>query len=231
MALTRTKFDYWHRCTVFLIATLVVLITCRASLADTFPVSNQLLKKTVQKHTTFAHERIATWGKLISHYKNADSLQKLRVVNSFFNKMKFVNDRDLWGKEDYWATPLQMLASNGGDCEDYSIAKYFTLRKMGIPAERMRLTYVKAIKLNQAHMVLAYYSTPNAVPLILDNLVNEIQIASNRKDLLRVYSFNGTDLWLAKEQGSDKHIGRSGKLSRWQEVIARINDEQISLPR
>jgi len=105
------------------------------------------------------------------------------------------------------------------------------LRKMGIPAESMRLTYVKALKLNQAHMVLTYYPEPDEEPLILDNLVNEIQVASNRKDLVRVYSFNGTDLWLAKEQGADKHIGRSGKLSRWQEVIARINDEQISLPR
>ena len=231
MPLTQIKFDYWRHCTVFLIATLVVLIACRTSLADTFPVSNQLLKKTVQKHTTFAHERIATWGKLISHYKNADSLQKLRVVNSFFNKMRFVNDRDLWGKEDYWATPLQMLASNGGDCEDYSIAKYFTLRKMGIPAERMRLTYVKAVELNQAHMVLAYYSTPNTVPLILDNLVNDIQTASNRNDLQPVYSFNSTDLWLVKQSGGDQLIGRAGRLSHWQEVIARINSEQLSVPR
>jgi predicted transglutaminase-like cysteine proteinase len=231
MPLTQTKFDYWHHCTVFLIATLVVLIACRTSLADTFPVSSQLLDKTIQKPATFAHERIATWGKLISHYKNADSLQKLHVVNSFFNKMKFVNDMDLWGKEDYWATPLQMLTSNGGDCEDYSIAKYFTLRKMGVPAERMRLTYVKAVELNQAHMVLAYYSTPNAVPLILDNLINDIQTASHRNDLQPVYSFNSTDLWLVKQRGGDQLIGRAGRLSRWQEVIARINSEQLSVPR
>ena len=124
-----------------------------------------------------------------------------------------------------------MLASNGGDCEDFSIAKYFTLREMGIPAERLRLTYVKALKLNQAHMVLTYFPTADADPLVLDNLVGEINSASDRDDLLPVYSFNGKGLWLAKARGADKLVGRSQRLSRWQSVIARIDEEQVPLSR
>jgi len=62
------------------------------------------------------------------------------------------------------------LASNGADCEDFSIAKYFALKELGVPIQRLRITYVKAVRLNQAHMVLAYYPEPDAVPLILDNL-------------------------------------------------------------
>jgi len=231
MSLLRTQAGQWYRFSIFLIAGLVTLVGSQLSLADKFPVSNHLLNKIEQEHGGYARERVVIWEKLISSNKNANSLEKLRVVNNFFNKMNFANDIDLWGEEDYWATPLQMLTSNGGDCEDYSIAKYFTLRKMGIPADRMRLTYVKALELNQAHMILTYYPGPDEEPLVLDNLVKDIQIASNRKDLVRVYSFNGTDLWLAKERGADKLIGRSGRLSSWQEVIARINDEQISLPR
>jgi len=231
MPLFRTPSGHRQRFSLFLIAGLINLVSSQQAFADKFPVSNRLLNKIEQEHDGYARERIIIWEQLILQNKHADNLKKLSVVNDFFNKMNFANDIDLWGEEDYWATPLQMLTSNGGDCEDYSIAKYFTLRKMGIPAERMRLTYVKALKLNQAHMVLTYYPAPDAEPLILDNLVTDIQIASNRKDLVRVYSFNGTDLWLAKERGGDKHIGRSGRLSRWQEVIARINDEQISLPR
>jgi predicted transglutaminase-like cysteine proteinase len=231
MSLFRTPSGHRQRFPLFLIAGLINLVSSQLVFADKFPVSNRLLNKIEQEHGGYARERIIIWEKLIIRNKNADNLKKLSVVNDFFNKMNFANDIDQWGEEDYWATPLQMLTSNGGDCEDYSIAKYFTLRKMGIPAERMRLTYVKALKLNQAHMVLTYYAAPDAEPLVLDNLVTDIQIASNRKDLVRVYSFNGTDLWLAKERGGDKHIGRSGRLSRWQEVIARINDEQISLPR
>ena len=230
MSLFRTSSGHRQCFPLFLIAGLINLVSCQLAFADKFPVSNRLLNNIEQEHDGYARERIIIWEKLILQNKHADNLEKLRVVNDFFNKMNFANDIDLWGEEDYWATPLQMLTSNGGDCEDYSIAKYFTLRKMGIPAERMRLTYVKALKLNQAHMVLTYYPAPDAEPLILDNLVTDIQTASNRKDLVRVYSFNGTDLWLAKERGGDKLIGRSGRLSRWQEVIARINDEQISLP-
>jgi len=231
MSLFRTLFELRQRFPLVLIAGLINLVSSQPAFADKFSLSNQLLNKIEREHGGYARERIIIWEKLIIRNKNADNLKKLTVVNDFFNKMNFANDIDLWGEEDYWATPLQMLTSNGGDCEDYSIAKYFTLRKMGIPADRMRLTYVKALKLNQAHMVVTYYPAPDAEPLILDNLVTDIQIASNRKDLVRVYSFNGTDLWLAKERGGDKHIGRSGRLSRWQEVIARITDEKISLPR
>ena len=231
MSLLRIQSGRWQHFLLFLIAGLANLVSIQSSCAEKPPTSNPLLTKIEQEHGGYARERVAIWEKLIANNRNVDNFRKLIIVNDFFNKMAFSNDIDLWGKEDYWATPLQMLTSNSGDCEDYSIAKYFTLRKMGIPAESMRLTYVKALKLNQAHMVLTYYPEPDEEPLILDNLVNEIQVASNRKDLVRVYSFNGTDLWLAKEQGGDKHIGRSGRLSRWQEVIARINDEQISLPR
>jgi predicted transglutaminase-like cysteine proteinase len=231
MTLFPTPSVQQYRLLLLLIAGVLSLARCQPSFADEFPVSDQILRKIEQEHGSYARERVVIWEKLISSNKNTDNLEKLRVVNDFFNKITFSSDIDLWEKEDYWATPLQMLAANGGDCEDYSIAKYFTLRKMGVPAESMRLTYVKALKLNQAHMVLTYYPVPDAVPLVLDNLVDDIQTASSRKDLLPVYSFNGTDLWLAKKRGGDEHIGRSGRLSRWQEVIARINDEQMPLPR
>ena len=124
-----------------------------------------------------------------------------------------------------------MLATNGGDCEDFSIAKYFTLREMGVPEERMRLTYVKALQLDQAHMVLTYYPSPDAEPLVLDNLDTSILPSSQRTDLLPVYSFNGNGLWLAKREGNDERVGHSERLSRWQEVIARVNDDQLLMTR
>ena len=117
--------------------------------------------------------------------------RKLSLVNTFFNKTDFKSDISHWGKEDYWASPVELLSTNAGDCEDYSIAKYFTLMAMGVPVENLRITYVKAVKLNQAHMVLAYYAAPNEEPLILDNMTDEILPASERTDLVPVYSFNG----------------------------------------
>lgn len=57
--------------------------------------------------------------------------QALEETNRFFNRQIFIDDIKLWGQNDYWASPAEFLAVGGGDCEDFSIAKYFTLREMG----------------------------------------------------------------------------------------------------
>jgi predicted transglutaminase-like cysteine proteinase len=220
-----------YRLSVFLIAALINGAVIQRGLAGEFVLSEQVLTKIEQQYGDYARRRVAFWQKLMTTNGQADDLEKLRLVNDFFNQLKFVNDIDHWGKEDYWATPLQMLATNGGDCEDFSIAKYFTLREMGIPAERLRLTYVKALKLDQAHMVLTYYPTADADPLVLDNLEASMRTASERDDLQPVYSFNGEGLWLAKSHGASMRVGRSERLSRWTEVIARIDREEIPLAR
>jgi predicted transglutaminase-like cysteine proteinase len=197
-----------------------------ACLAGRFSLDNQAIEKIHRQHGEYARRRVVFWQDLIQSGTGLGDMMKLQKVNAFFNALEFINDSDHWGKTDYWATPLQTLTTNGGDCEDFSIAKYFTLIEMGIPAERMRLTYVKALELNQAHMVLTYYPEPDAEPMILDNLVAEIRPSSKRTDLLPVYSFNGDGLWLAKNQaGNDKHVGHSSRLGPWRDVIARISDE------
>ena len=231
MTLPALRRNFYAQLTAILIAGLMNLTYVTGLPADEFIPSIEILEKVEQDYGNYARQRVLVWYKLINEYNDARPLVKLELVNNFFNQLAFVNDSELWGQEDYWATPLQMISSNGGDCEDFSIAKYFTLRKMGIPEERMRLTYVKALQLDQAHMVLTYYPTPESEPLILDNLVTDIRPSSERTDLLPVYSFNGNGLWLAKKKGEDERVGRSARLSRWQEVIARINDEQIPLPR
>jgi predicted transglutaminase-like cysteine proteinase len=215
-----------------LLVLLALNLTCTNLLpAGEFALSQQILTNIEQQYGDYARRRVAYWNDLIVSNQEIDDLEKLQKVNDFFNELEFVNDIDHWGQDDYWATPLQMLASNGGDCEDFSIAKYFTLREMGIPADRMRLTYVKALELDQAHMVLTYYHSPDSDPMILDNLVAEIRLSSDREDLLPVYSFNGNSLWLAKSRGTEKRVGHAHRLSRWREVIARINEEQIPLAR
>jgi len=107
-------------------------------------------------------QRVADWHALIREKSQAPEMVKLESVNSFFNKLEFVDDLYHWKKEYYWATPQEMLISNGGDCEDFATAKYFTLRNLEIPDEKMRLTYVKSLKLKQSHMVLSFYREPTA---------------------------------------------------------------------
>ena len=146
------------------------------------------------------------------------------MVNDFFNSnVLFINDLALWQKEDYWATPLEFLSIGAGDCEDYSIAKYFTLKQLGVDEEKLRITYVKAINLGQAHMVLTYFKTKRSIPLVLDNLITEIKPANQRTDLVPVYSFNGAGLWLSKSRGTgNQRVGDSSSLSLWEDLENRM---------
>lgn len=172
-----------------------------------------------------AGERVASWHRLMQQGDQLDDVEKLRRVNDFFNQIPYQSDAELWGKEDYWATPLELLVHEGGDCEDYSIAKYFTLKEMGVAEDKLRIMYVKSIKLNQSHMVLTYYPDPSSIPKVLDNLNPQLLSASNRLDLTPVYSFNADGLWLAKSLGRGKKVGPSTRLSLWQELKKRMAQE------
>lgn len=198
------------------------LLWATAVLAENSGLDDKVLGRIEQVYGAEGRARVVRWDALVHAQQSATTMEKLERVNRFFNELHFVSDRAHWRLEDYWATPIEFLASNAGDCEDFVVAKYFTLKEMGVPIERMNLTYVKALKLNQAHMVLTYFETPDAEPLVLDNLINVIRPASLRKDILPVYSFNGDNLWLAKERGRGQLVGKSSRLSRWTELIRRM---------
>jgi len=169
--------------------------------------------------------RIDAWQSLLATQNQGSELDRLQAVNRFFNQqLRYVEDIDLWHETDYWATPIQALIKGAGDCEDYAIAKYFSLRRMGIASEKLRITYVKALRQNRAHMVLTYYSSPEAMPLVLDSLMEAIRPASQRPDLLPVYAFNGEGLWLTGSAGNRK-VGDTKRLSRWQDLLKKMQAE------
>jgi predicted transglutaminase-like cysteine proteinase len=205
------------------LATAIVLLFIPLLAAEpVFRLDPAIIAAAENKFGGGAKERLLAWEKLVSDDASGTDLERLEKVNSFFNRIPFVSDAEHWLKKDYWATPIEFLASDGGDCEDFSLAKYFTLKLLGIPEEKLKLTYVKAWKINQAHMVVTYYPTPDAEPLVLDNLIDTIEFASERDDLLPVYSFNGVGLWLSKERGRGKHIGGSNRLSLWNDLLTRM---------
>lgn len=203
----------------------ISILLCTITVSATLEISDMLLLKVENKYGKEASQRLLQWQKLMRTAKKLPEQDKLTLVNNFFNqRIDFVDDKYLWDMTDYWATPLELLAKGAGDCEDYSIAKYFTLKELGVPENKMRITYVKALELNQAHMVLIYFSSPRAVPVVLDNLITAIKPATKRADLLPVYSFNGAGLWLAKVRGTGKRVGGSDRLNRWNELKQRILD-------
>jgi predicted transglutaminase-like cysteine proteinase len=196
----------------------------RAELGFTTAVSERLIDLYGRRFGAPAAERLQAW-KLYARSRGAapgTETDLLDEVNRVLNRIAFVDDAKHWGEEDYWATPAESVASNGADCEDYTIAKYFLLKELGVPIAKLRLTYVKSVKLNQAHMVLAYYARPDAEPLVLDNLEQRVRPASQRTDLIPVYSFNDEEVWVEMR-------GRSGspaQIRNWSALIARLERER-----
>jgi predicted transglutaminase-like cysteine proteinase len=196
----------------------------RAERGYTTAVSERLIEVYSRRFGPEARARLEAWKRDAAERKrsSAHDATLLSDVNSMLNRVRFVDDNAHWGEVDYWATPAESIGSNGADCEDFSIAKYFLLKELGVPIARLRLTYVKSLKLNQAHMVLAYYARPDADPLVLDNLEDTVRPASQRADLVPVYSFNDEEVWIEMR-------GRSGsptQLRNWRALMDRLDWER-----
>ena len=186
-------------------------------------VSAVLIDQYVSRFGQDARERLLGWQGFVKEHGTEAQAERetamLALVNRYFNRARFVSDIEHWGVDDYWATPAELIASDGGDCEDYAIAKYFALKELGIPKARLRITYVRSLLLKQAHMVLAYYPTPQADPLILDNLEDQIRPGSQRLDLIAVYSFNDEDALIAGGRPAFRQV------RRWRDLTDRLERE------
>lgn len=212
---------------IFLISFFIVsLLTTLTIASKTFNISEQNLEKIALKYGKKARKRVELWDKTMQAAKSQDILHKLKEVNDFWNKVTYKRDIVVWKKNDYWAAPFEFLSVGAGDCEDYAIAKYFSLRELGVPDDKLRITYVKLIrgggKYEEAHMVLTYYHKPGATPIVLDNVDKRLKLASKRNDLRPVYSFNASGLWQAKNKGQTSVRVGSNNLKNWKSMMSRI---------
>jgi predicted transglutaminase-like cysteine proteinase len=195
---------------------------------------NKLMDLMRKSYSNEGIARLTEWQKTLTNSASLDDLQKLERINLFFNQhIHFSDDQSIWQRSDYWATPLETMGQGRGDCEDFTIAKYLSLLSLDVAANKLRLIYVKAriggkeSHVFQAHMVLGYYSTPNAIPYILDNLLPSIESASQRPDLQPIYSFNIEGLWVGNEY--QKAVDPTSRLSRWRDVLARMQKEGMTI--
>jgi predicted transglutaminase-like cysteine proteinase len=193
---------------------------------------DRLLSLAGQRYGDSGTISVMAWRDVLNQTASQPEDIKLRRVNDFFNRrIRLGEDSNIWGTQDYWATPLEVLGRSQGDCEDFVIAKYASLKLLGIPTEKLRLTYVRARiggpqrALVRAHMVLSYYPTPDDEPLVLDNLISDIRPASRRTDLTTIFGFNAEGLWI--RGASPGAAGASQRLSKWQSVLARMREEGI----
>ncbi len=185
-----------------------------------------------ERYGPVAVETVVAWRKLMEEARSMPEDEKLKSINVFFNRrMRYASDQEVWGQTDYWASPLEFMGKSAGDCEDYAIAKYISLQMLGVPADKLRMIYVRArfggpgSTNSEAHMVLGYYPTPGDEPMILDSLVGSIRTASSRTDLMPIFSFNTQGLWVggATTSAADP----TARLSQWRAVMERMRQEGL----
>lgn len=133
-----------------------------------------------------------TWEQFKEKTKGKTTMELLRYVNSFWNAWPYREDMDNWGQQDYWEIPAEFL-KRSGDCEDYSIIKYFTLKELGIPPETMRIAVIRDTIRNMAHAVLVVYLQNDAY--VLDSLSNAVLSHSRFKHYSPQYSVNEFGRW------------------------------------
>lgn len=168
------------------------------------PWTEELYQYLGETYDTDVEKRARYLQKMILADETVSEQQMLSDVNNFFNQVQWVSDSLHWGVKDYWQSPLETLIEFKGDCEDIAIAKYTALRVMGIPDRKLSLVYTYTQ--GTPHMVLAYYESFDANPYILDSLNKTILRGDIRNDIVPVYEFNSTTVWL-----TDKHFHKLGK--------------------
>ncbi|MFO7885664.1 MAG: transglutaminase-like cysteine peptidase [Desulfobacteraceae bacterium] len=188
----------------------LVAVIVAAETATRFFVPEKQIEDFRKKYGTQAVRRLNSLLIAMEELINLPEDEIIIGVNRFFNQLEYRSDMNTWQKKDYWASRLEFLGKGQGDCEDFAVAKFLTLKQLGVPQEKLFLTYVKAIGYPEAaHLVVAYYKKPGTVPFILDNYNKRILPASQRPDLVPVYSFTASDLYLQKQHGLGKRINRN----------------------
>lgn len=133
------------------------------------------------------------WNAMLAEAKTKKGLEQLAVVNDFFNAVNFVEDSANYGQEDYWATPYEMM-KRGGDCDDYSIAKYISLKRLGVPESNMRIIILQDNNLGGImHAVLEV--KVGGKPYLLDNQAKAVTAEEDIFHYRPIYAINRTAWW------------------------------------
>ena len=201
------------------------------SLEETIPgiIPETIIQKAEKKYDICVRSRYEAFNAKMHELQNSSTEVKLEEINNFFNNVPYADDIEIWDQRDYWATPLEFLGKDKGDCEDYVIAKYFSLRNLGIESEKLYFSYVKSVEFTRTHMVLSYFKTPSSIPLILDSINFKIFPADKRKDLTPIYNLNGETLYHAKQNGQngEKVMNKKRVHKKWDRLVKDIKRNKL----
>ena len=172
---------------------------------------------------SFIENRLNKYKELKIQIKDYELLKKLSHVNSFINKILPAHDISTQASLDYWATPKEFLLQGHGDCEDYVIAKYFTLLELGIPKEKLYFAVVDIKGEKTSHMILLYLETKESTPLVLDNLSSVVIPLTKRTKLIPKFAFNEIDSYRFSHEKFTQNVNINwGKDNKWEKLLNRV---------
>lgn len=171
----------------------------------------------------FILNRLKKYENLKTEIKDYELIRKLSHVNSFMNKIFPAHDISTKASIDYWATPKEFLIQGHGDCEDYAIAKYFTLLEIGIPKEKLYFAVVDVKGERASHMVLFYLENKKSTPLVLDNLSSKVIPLTQREKLIPRFAFNEIDSYkFTNQKFTEKVKINWGEENKWEKLLNRV---------
>lgn len=162
------------------------------------------------EEVTFNRCHYERWQELVDAQRGRPLLEQLQAVNSFMNETRYIVDPINWGVLDYWATPQQFLAKYG-DCEDYAIAKYVTLKQLGVAVDDMRIVVLQDLNLRVAHAILAVFVDDRV--MIMDNQIKQVVNDRAIRHYRPIFSINEDAWWLHRPGTAAtgrKRTGRAG---------------------
>jgi len=196
----------------FFFGIILIFTSTSPAYAEFVPWSEKVFSYVEQEYGARAKKRLRYIYTLIVENQDKSQMQKLALVNTYMNRLPWIADEKHWKSSDYWATPLETIATFGGDCEDIAIAKWIMLNHLGISSTNLRLAYVKNIKTVESHMVLLYIENPKETVeaqqfWVLDNYIDAVRKSSERRDLLAVFGTDATgNLVHYKDTGPESTI-------------------------
>lgn len=151
---------------------------------------------------------LVRWREFLETLRGQDAAAQLRAVNAYFNRLPYRTDIENYGAEDYWATPRELFA-RGGDCEDYAIAKYLSLRALGWPAERLRVAVVHDNARDLVHAALIAYRGANAY--VLDIEIAEVTDHRAIARYVPIFSISENGWWSYKTASATEAVAALAK--------------------
>jgi len=132
------------------------------------------------------------WKGFLDEISHEDRGTQIRRVNERMNRARYTLDINNYGESDYWATPTQFFKTDG-DCEDYAISKYLSLRALGFDDDSLRLVILDDLNLRVAHAILVV--TYNGTQYVLDNQIAQVVPATVIRHYRPIYSLNESSWW------------------------------------